>query len=332
MRHLLPIALLPLLLAQAPAPSPAPSRVTITESPTALDIRIDGKPFTTYRFAPTPDDPKFQRPYFFPVLAADGTEVTSDQMREFAQNPRADHPHQRSIWVGHGDVNGANHWTQSPEQQRHVRFRTVADDTFVEELTWDSAAVDGGAKNPILAEKRVVRILAYPDGTRGLQVFSTLTSHTVDAHFHCKPLNVSGVEAGFLSARLPKAITAGPADQQWITAGGGERPVTGEPAARSTPNAWCDYSGIINNKKYGIALVTAPKNPADEGLPPGLTPFHVRTFGLLANVGPLNWRIEKGDSATFRHLLLIHQGDAAEARVADKAQAWRDTIAKELAR
>src|SRR5881227_2782966 len=105
--------------------------VKIKENKESLDITIDAKPFTTYRFAPTPDDPAWHRPSFYPVLSAAGVENTSDQWRLQQKQPtdaakkKIDHPHQRSVFVGHGDVNGADHWTHKDkenEQQRHLKF------------------------------------------------------------------------------------------------------------------------------------------------------------------------------------------------------------------
>ena len=78
--------------------------VKLTPGDTSLQVDIGGKPFTTYRFG-ADDKPPFVRPFFYPVLAADGAEVTSDQIRT---NPK-EHPHHRSFWVGHGEVNGIDH-------------------------------------------------------------------------------------------------------------------------------------------------------------------------------------------------------------------------------
>ena len=66
----------------------APAAVQIIEDKTELRVTIGGHPFTTYRFAPTPDDPKWNRPYFYPVCAADGVEVTSDQQREILKESK----------------------------------------------------------------------------------------------------------------------------------------------------------------------------------------------------------------------------------------------------
>jgi hypothetical protein len=94
--------------------------VRLSQDANVVRVEIGGEPFTEYHFAGTPDDP-FVRPYLFPVYVADGVEITSDQKR----TAKGDHPHHRSLWVSHGDVNGADHWSlegKPPRKQRHVRF------------------------------------------------------------------------------------------------------------------------------------------------------------------------------------------------------------------
>ncbi len=303
------VAILGVLAGATWAQTPAPA-VHIQQEKTELRITVGGHPFTTYRFAPTPDDPKWNRPYFYPVCAADGTEVTSDQQREVLKNPKVDHPHQRSLWIGHGSVNGVDHWLAGAPQQRHLAFTQFTADGFVETLAWDGAK----AGEPVLTETRRVRFLPYPDGDRGIEITSVLTAASGDVTFKCKPLNVSGVEAGLCSVRMAKAILDGPDATKQITTGAGG---IGEKSARSAPAAWCDYSGLIAGKPYGVTMVNARENPG------GDTAWHVRLFGLLAHIGPLQWTLDKGKTATFRHLVIAHEGDARTAGVAAKATAWR---------
>ena len=82
----------------------------IAQTPTTLDITIDGKPFTTYRFVETPDDPGWHRPYFYPVLMPGDVEITADRYRQTLHDATPEHPWHRSVWVGFGDVNGVDHW------------------------------------------------------------------------------------------------------------------------------------------------------------------------------------------------------------------------------
>ena len=76
-----------------------PSSVDIKDIDGQLQISIAGHPFTTYRYTAKPDDPKWDRPYFYPVLAGDGTPVTSDPWR-LSQTQKTDHPWHRSLYVG----------------------------------------------------------------------------------------------------------------------------------------------------------------------------------------------------------------------------------------
>lgn len=273
-----------------------------------LSLAIDGKPFTTYHYMNNGDDPKFLRPYFWPVLTSDGTEVTSDQTRLKAKEPKADHSWHRSIWVGWGDVNGYDHWTAKKWQQRHVDFKEISGHGFVEDLTWDGETPE----KPVLTETRVVTFKIYPDGSRGIEIDSTLTAVNGDAVFKCAPLTGNSVEAGLIATRVAKEISADPKKVMTSAAG-----VTGEKDCRDKNAGWCDYSGTINGKIYGIGIVSAKDNPG------GDFPWHIRAQGLFAQIGPLQWTLKNGESTTYKHLIVIHTGDATAAAIADKAKEWR---------
>ena len=287
-------------------------RIELVETAQTLDIRIDGKLFTTYRFAPTADDPDWHRPYFWPVLMADGAGATSDQARlqreqkTEADRKKIDHPWHRSIYVAHGDVNGIDHWTHKPGEKkliRHLRFARVGGDSFVEELAWEGSAPD----KPVLTEVRTVRVVAYEDGARGLDVKSELTAASGDAVFKVKPLNVSGVEAGWLAARVAPSISA--SKESRITS---SAPAAGEKESRTKEANWCDYSGPVDGRTLGVALFSHPSNP---GHP---CPFHVRQFGMVTRVGVHDWTLAAGKSQAFRHLVLMHEGDAASAKLNER--------------
>ena len=287
--------------------------VKLIPGETEVKVEIGGKPFTDYRFA-ADERPPFVRPFFYPVLSADGTEVTSDQIRT---NPK-EHPHHRSIWVGHGAVNGVDHWTveqkQQAPKQRHIKFDKVAGDTIVEELVWDDLA--GG---PLLNEMRTIRFVPYPDGCRGLDVTVAVTAAGDEVTLG------DTKEAGLISVRVAKGISAKPTLIN-STGASGEKQVWGKPAD------WVDESGMIDGKAYGIAIFDHPSNPRHP------TPWHAREYGLLsANefglhafdkkeaAGAGDFKIEKGKTAVFRYLVIIHDGDAAAAGLPEKYQAFATT-------
>ena len=278
-----------------------PARVKVDVGKDQVVVTIDDRPFTTYRFAPTADDPMWHRPYFWPVAAADGAHVTSDQWR-LSQKTKTDHPWHRSIWIGHGDVGGVDHWLFKDKKQKHVRFAQAQDDGFVEELEWEGAQAD----RPVLRETRTIRFIAYDDGARAIDVASIFVAPE-SIKLRVKPLNVSGVEAGFCCVRVAEAMS-GDAQRQIVSSAG----ASGEKDCRSKPAGWCDYSGRIDGKRYGVAMFDHPDNP---GHP---SPWHVRSFGLLAHIGIHDWTMEKDRPVGFRHRIVVHAGSAVEARIAEK--------------
>jgi hypothetical protein len=290
---------------------------TLTEKNGAVDVAIGGKPFTVYHFNDAEGRP-FVRPYFHPVRSGDGTEVTSDQVLS-----RGDHPHHRSLWVSHGDVNGADHWSfqqNPPPKQRHVRFARVEGDTIVQELEWEAK---GGGGSPLLRETRTVRFFALEDGGRGIDLTIALTPTGAE-----KVTLGDTKEAGLCAVRVKKDIS----DSPTLTNARGQ---TGEDKTWGKSAEWCDISGRIGGKAYGVAVLDHPANPRHPST------WHVRKYGLLAaNIfglhdfdkknpkGAGDFVIEPGKTATFRYRVVIHEGDAQAAKLDEK---FKEFAAREVA-
>jgi hypothetical protein len=302
MTKLIPILALSVVLSFAQSLRAAGS-VKLTQEPTVIKVEIDGKPFTTYWYADG-NGREYVRPFFYPVLASDGTPVTADQ------NTSKEHPHHRSMWVSHGDVNGADHWayTQKPSpKQRHVKFDKVEGDTIVQQLVWESKDLQ-----PMLNETRTFRFFAYPDGSRGVDFTSSFTPVSGPVTFG------DTKEAGLCSVRVAKSISDKPTLTNSASAVG-EKSIWGKKAA------WCDLSGMINGKPYGIAILDHPTNHRHP------TEWHAREYGLLsANPfglhdytkgvakGTGNLTMQPGTTTTFRHRVVIHPGDAKAANLDEK--------------
>lgn len=274
-----------------------------------LAFTVQGKPFTTYHFA---DDfvLPYTRPFFWPVLALDGTEVTIDQ----AQHPPL-HPWQRSIWIGAGDVNGADQWSfraRPVPKQRHIRFDYVHKDGFREELIWE-----GKAAEPVLHETRTVRFSAYADGAREIDVGIALTPVAGDVTFF------NHRDHGILSARPVPSIAGSPR----FTAADGS-----DSCNRHT--AWCDESGMVRGKTYGIAIFDDPGNPRHPPLwHAGPNARLATDISLTRPRAPKNdpnhalgdFTIKQRTTVEFRYGIVIHSGNAAEAKIGQKYQNFIST-------
>lgn len=271
-----------------------------------LHIELNGTPFTDYWFG-TRGDRVYVRPFFLPILASDGTPLTSDQYTA----PKGDHPHHQSMWVAHEDVNGVNHWliTGKPSaKQEHLRFEKIVADGFVEDLQWDDQ--QGAA---MLNETRTAHFSTYEDGTRAIDLTVALTP-AKDA-----VTLADAKDAGLCAVRVIKAIS----DTATITNSAGQ---TGEKACWGKSADWCDVSGTIDGKPCGVAMFDAPANPRHPSR------WHVRQYGLLAAnpfglhefepkqfpKGAGDLKIESGKTVTFHYRVLFHQGDAAGAKLDEK--------------
>lgn len=291
------------------------------QAETHLDVTIGGKPFTTYWFGPREDRP-YVRPFFFPVYAVGEVEATSDQFSRRFKEPKGDHPHHTSMWVGMESINGVNHWIYGPKgdgknsaPQRHLKFDAVNDNGFVERLSWNDLA-----DKPIMLETRTVKFVAYPDGSRGIELTSAFTPADGAVTIG------DAKDAGLLAVRVNPQISAHPTLTQ-STGKTGEG-MAGEKATWGKAAEWCDESGLIDGKPFGIAIFDAPGNPRFP------TRWHVRAYGLMAaNIFGLSdfdkspkhtgdFTIPAGATATFRHLAVIHPGTAADAKLEEKYKAF----------
>jgi hypothetical protein len=102
----------------------------------------------------------------------------------------------------------------------------------------------------------------------------------------------------------------------------------GEEQTWGKPAEWCDLSGQINGKPYGVAVFDHPTNPRHPSR------WHVRGYGLMsANIFGLSqfdkapagtgaFTIEPGKTATFRYRVVIHPGDAKAAKLDEKYKSF----------
>jgi hypothetical protein len=276
--------------------------VKLVQHGKTIEVTIHGKPFTTYHFADDFILPN-TRPFFWPVLAADGTEVTIDH----AQHPPL-HAWQRSIWIGAGDVNGADQWTFKATpvpKQRHIKFDKVSKDGFREELVWE-----GKAGEPMLHEVRTARFLSYGDEARGINIGIAFTPVAGDVTFF------NHRDHGILSARPIPSIAEAP---HFAADDGSDQ--------CNQRTSWCDESGSIDGKTYGIAIFDDPENPRHPPLWHAGPNARLATDIFLTHPGAPkddpdhklgDFTIRAGETVRFRYGIVIHSGNATAARISQK--------------
>ncbi|HUT34596.1 MAG TPA: PmoA family protein [Planctomycetota bacterium] len=294
--------------------------VQLKQTDDAIEISIDGKPFTTYLFAPKPSmNQRVLRPCFYPVLGLNQVPMTRNYplAEGDPKETRADHPHHTSLWVAYGSVNGVDNWANATKSgwQIHKTFEAVESGAeagmFRETLDWTDAE-----KKPVMAEVRTVRIPRPKDDTvRILDLEIALQAK------YGKVVFGDTKEGGLCSTRMRTELRA---DKD----GKSGRLVNsnGETAGASWGKRalWVDASGEVEGKRYGFAIFDHPANLRHPVY------WHSRTYGLLTtnpfaiqsfdkkNPEKGGYTLDEGKDLTLRYRVLFHLGDEKEGRVAER--------------
>ncbi len=292
-----------------------------------IDIQIGGKPFANYYF-----DKKAPKPYLHPLRAADGTVITRGfPMRTDISGESTDHPHHRALFFAHGDVNGVDFWTEAahaeigPVQAAGKTYQASEHLPHGRTVILKLEEAHGGADSGLLSARFK---LTGPNRKtiaeqRQAYVFrGDRTTRTIDCEFTIRALQAAvklgDTKEGTFAIRVVKALEE--AFGMMMTDSEGR---TGEKQIWGKRAKWVDYSGNVEGRELGVAIFDHPSNPKHP------TYWHARGYGLFA-VNPFGERdfyndpkrdgsitIEPGGALTFRYRVLIHQGDATAARVAD---------------
>ena len=276
-----------------------------------LSVSIGGSLFTKYNYGSS-----VARPYLYPVYVEQGIGVTRNwPMVEGIEGETSDHPHHKGIYTAQGEVNGVDNWGEESGHgyQIHKEFTGIASGGvaggFVENLDWTDAD-----RRPNMSETRSILFYSTPTGKR-------IFDYTVSLHAAYGDVTLGDTkEGGLLSVRMATSMDAGNEDGGIITNSFGGTQETETWGKRAT---WCDYSGPVGDKWYGICMMDHQGNPRHP------TPWHVRNYGLMtANCfgfhhftgDPDNRHdmvIPDGESRTWKYRVLIHSGTADQAGPGD---------------
>jgi hypothetical protein len=320
-----PCLLACLLLPLLPLSGNGQKSVEIKRSGDQIDVLIGGKPFTTYYFGP-----QAPKPYLHPLRSAQGTVVTRGfPMRKDIPGESRDHPHHRAMYYAHGDVNGIDFWSEA-EFEEKVPVQVGGQQYFAAGRLPNGRTVftklEEMKTGPDSGTVRALFDLVGPDGnvigqeTQAYVFRGDASTRIIDCEFTTKalgaPVKMGDTKEGTFAIRVVKALEKPNVRMLNSEGGVGEAQIWGKRAN------WVDYSGTVEGKKLGIAIFDHPSNPKHP------TYWHAREYGLFA-VNPFGEHdyyndpkrdgsitIPAGGSLTFRYRVFIHDGDAAEAKVA----------------
>jgi hypothetical protein len=293
--------------------------VRITQQADRLRIEINGQLFTEYFYKAVP------RPYFYPLIGPGGAPMTRNWPMKTTPDEEHDHPHHRSLWFAHGEVNGYDFWSEAKDFGKivHQGFGEIksAKEVGVIQSTNQWVAANGTV---ICTDERTVRFHAPgPADDRMIDFEITLRAPESD-------VTLGDTKEGTLAIRLAETMRLkGKVGHGHIVNSEGIR----DDATWGKRADWCDYYGPVEGNTVGIAIFDHPRNPRHP------TWWHVRDYGLFA-ANPVgqhdfeklpdkhagNFVIPAGKSATFRYRIYLHPGDEKQAHVAAKYEEYVKSI------
>jgi hypothetical protein len=276
-------------------------------------LKIDGQLFTEYLTC------SGTKPILWPVIGPNGKPVTRAYPMGDNPDERKDHPHQRSVWFTHGDVNGIDFWDENPKKAtrgttKHREFVTVESGPQAKIVTRNDWLGPDGKK--VLEDER--RLVFGSDGDSRWIDFDIILKATEG------PVTFGDTKEGSAGVRVAASMK--------VDAKNGGKIVNSEglvdAAAWGKQAPWVDYHGPVGDEVVGIAFMN---HPSSFRFP---TYWHVRTYGLFA-ANPFGWgdftgskgvdgayTLPAGESIKLSYRLFFHRGDEKEAKVADAYQAY----------
>lgn len=289
------------------------------------DITIAGKPFTTFVYTDT-----MEKSFLYPIYAPNGTVIT----RGFPWNPQpgdpVDHPHHIGLWFNYENVNGLDFWNNSfaiaPEKKKQygwIKTQTVEPYKDGNGQSLKTTANWTNQEGKVLLTESTIFKFQERDGIYMIDRMATLTA--------VEDISMPDVKDGMLGLRvaheleLPIKQTKEYKDDKGIVTkvtANKDETVTGNyitssgkegDAAWGTRGNWCMLYGKKGADTISIVIIDHPQNP---GYP---TYWHARNYGLFAanplgqkvfseGKETLNFKLAKGESATFMYRVLIASG------------------------
>ncbi|PWU16856.1 MAG: hypothetical protein C5B50_12610 [Verrucomicrobia bacterium] len=298
--------------------------VSISEFTNRLRVEINGRLFTEYFFKDVP------RPYCYPIIGPGGTEMTRNWPMKNVPGEEHDHPHHRSLWFGHGLINGQDFWSEvkgagKTVHEKFVKIKSGRDVGIIRSRNkWVSAEGD-----VVCADDRslIFRNTDRPD--------EQILDFEITFHASNGDIIFGDTKEGSMAIRVAETMKLGrkkglgqaaqtsPSGHIVTSAGDRDDKAWGKRAE------WCDYSGPVDGQVIGIAIFDHPKNPRHP------TWWHVRDYGLFAanpfgkhdfeklsdnTAGDLD--VPAGKNIRFRYRFFFHKGDSVEGGVAEKYREW----------
>lgn len=323
--------------------SPPKPKITllVDEAHAKVEVRIDDQLFTAYTYAAP-----LKKAVLWPVITQAGNEITRQYPFKVKAGERLDHPHHVGIWFNYGDVNGLDFWNHSEQinPAKADQYGTIHHESVVKAkggkgqgILQTTATWNDQEERTLLHETSTFRF-SVRDQVRIIDRTSTLEAMMDSVVFHdnkegmfairlTRELELPDTKPATLSDANGKGVKQASADNSGVTGDylSSEGITGGE--VWGTRAKWMKLAGEINGEKVAVVIFDHPQNV---GYP---TYWHARGYGLFAcnTLGQkifskgkevLNFRLDRGATATFRYRLALFSGEPTLAEIEALSQEY----------
>ena len=297
--------------------SPTAKKISLNQQKGKVDVLLDDELFTQLDYA------TYAKPILYPIFAPNKIPMTRGwPMKPDAAGESHDHPHHKSMWIGH-EINGIDFWTEKEGevQTRSVKTKFVdgTSNAILTESNWVQQSDDkvlltdetvywfGGDEN-----SRWIDCLIDFQATHGDVVFEDTKEGLFAIRTHPDLRLMADPDAGIENV-YGNAINS---------EGATGKDVWGKRAK------WVLYSGRIDGSPVSLAMFDHPSNLQHP------TTWHARDYGLIAanpfglhyflgkEKGAGTFKVGQGGNLQLRYRVEFFRGVVTSEQVQEKFQAF----------
>jgi hypothetical protein len=272
---------------------PASDRISLQPGDSnTFNILIDGQPFATWNYGQ-----ELPKPFLLPVRTASG--VVINRPLNDASDP--DHPHHKGLWFAVDEVNDVGFW----EERGRIHNVSVTVGPATEDtVSW--MAVNSW----VHPESSAVQVTEHVTLTVH---FSRLVIYDTRLEATSGDVTFGDTKEGMFGFRVAPSMKE--KNGGHVVASDG---TTGTANCWGRCYPWIDYSGSVDGKTVGVAIMDHPANFRPSR-------YHVRDYGLFS-ISPFGESaytnganpeapvvLKQGESLRLRYAAYFHDGDATAA-------------------
>lgn len=309
--------------------------VQLIEGNNKVDVMISGKLFTSYIYGS-----KLTKPVLVPVRTPSGVEVNRKHPLTEAERASADHSHHVGIFFAVDNVNGTDFWRNSspPPQIKHIKITELTSGTGRGKLSTIMHWIDNNGRIVLEEKRNMIFLVTEHENEYAVDFSMDLTARDTKVVF-------DDIEEGMFAIRVSDYLRQGrdklnlksgqPMPKESIDGTGFYFSSNGDETAKNIWGKrarWVALQGIRQQKVVGVAILN---HPASINYP---TYWHVRDYGLFSanplgqgdfqrqrprqyrknKVIPLRLTLEPGETAHFRFLVIIYEGNKMKEQIEER--------------